>query len=1009
MKSVATWLLGDFDGSAHLSLEASDRVRRAEQLIAQLKKYDDTTIATSSLTHNDKRAVVEELAALSKHDEVKESFQECIESLVHSLRVDRADVEIMRDVLDTIHNIISKKQRGGGDSSSPSLSSSSHSSNSSSSRSSDVSAASDGDGSMIMLNCDSRSEFVIGAPLSLSSSSLGDVASDGYVQLINSERLVSVGNGNGDGVAALLGALELSDFYVRYPAIEVLRALIDNGKLLAIQDGILAKHQGIESLLALLGDAREAVRNEAVLLLVDLTKGNEEIQKMVGFHNVFERLAELVHEQGLGEGGVIVADCVRLMINLLAGNTLNQSYFRETGCLARVLPSLLAIDDNDLWMLGDAKAAILMLALRLVSALSASSSAHAECTANQGALARCGALVAVTALALRRLNCAPVRIQALRSLGHLLLGHTANCTAFYSSTVSLGSAGGGNGLAMASAPAMAGDTSALARLSVVMLDANDIAERAGALFVFKCFLGGGSEEGQIALASTLTPPPDGNDDEPSVVVPSSIGRKLVDAAVCSPIGASAGGGGGGDAALRSWFASAVLARLVHECDDAKQIALRMPLALPSTDAGAPEPPRLMPLVASALGSAAHPLPPAVRVGLLTLLCCWLADCPSAIAAFVDAPRPSPVPSLVESVMLPPSARTPHIAGLSALALGLCWAGGDSTQSDALLPLVTHRIGTSRFVAALDGVRKSIAFIAAQQGQAPLDHSHCSSLGALRSAKGNIDISMAFYDHEFTVFYKEHYDDIVAKIAALSGSSGGNNGGNGGGAAATDTPSKRAGHHRRLSSSSAAVQRQNAELQSAVADYQRLVEGYERELTECRRRIGELESAAAPAAAASAAPDAAEFNMLEESLASLSQAYDQLDRLNATKDTQINELRKQLSDASSSSSSLLSPSPLSSPAEFVRLQVQLGDLQTDNKRLTALLDDERAASASLSKQLTLLKSSSSSSSPPPNARTAELEALLSEQQQLYTALEKEQEELLIVLATTELELAKHKKN
>lgn len=36
-------------------------------------------------------------------------------------------------------------------------------------------------------------------------------------------------------------------------------------------------------------------------------------------------------------GGFLVQDCLRLLTNLLAFNVSNQSFFRETGCIAKVV------------------------------------------------------------------------------------------------------------------------------------------------------------------------------------------------------------------------------------------------------------------------------------------------------------------------------------------------------------------------------------------------------------------------------------------------------------------------------------------------------------------------------------------------------------------------------------------------------------------------------------------------------------------------------------------------
>ena len=42
---------------------------------------------------------------------------------------------------------------------------------------------------------------------------------------------------------------------------------------------------------------------QALLLLNQLTRGNANIQKIVAFENAFERLLDIIHEEGESDGG----------------------------------------------------------------------------------------------------------------------------------------------------------------------------------------------------------------------------------------------------------------------------------------------------------------------------------------------------------------------------------------------------------------------------------------------------------------------------------------------------------------------------------------------------------------------------------------------------------------------------------------------------------------------------------------------------------------------------------
>jgi DNA repair exonuclease SbcCD ATPase subunit len=85
-----------------------------------------------------------------------------------------------------------------------------------------------------------------------------------------------------------------------------------------------------------LDDARDAVRNAGLLLLVDLTGGaNEDLRKIVAFEDVFGKVFALIRmEGGLADAGIAGQDCLSLLANLIHGSASNQTMFRESGCVA---------------------------------------------------------------------------------------------------------------------------------------------------------------------------------------------------------------------------------------------------------------------------------------------------------------------------------------------------------------------------------------------------------------------------------------------------------------------------------------------------------------------------------------------------------------------------------------------------------------------------------------------------------------------------------------------------
>ncbi len=153
-----------------------------------------------------------------------------------------------------------------------------------------------------------------------------------------------------NNTAALLSILEEPDFYVRYQTVELLSTVLANNPE-QLQDAVLTAPMGLSRLIDLLEDKREAIRNgtftplvanslAGLLLLITLTQTNADIQKIVAFENAFDRLMDIILEEGATEGGIVVQDCLQLCHNLLRYNVSNQNLFRESNMMQRI-PDLL--------------------------------------------------------------------------------------------------------------------------------------------------------------------------------------------------------------------------------------------------------------------------------------------------------------------------------------------------------------------------------------------------------------------------------------------------------------------------------------------------------------------------------------------------------------------------------------------------------------------------------------------------------------------------------------------
>ncbi|RDL37240.1 ARM repeat-containing protein [Venustampulla echinocandica] len=153
-----------------------------------------------------------------------------------------------------------------------------------------------------------------------------------------------------DNITLLLDFLDTNDFYSRLYSLQLLSHILAS-RTERTEECIFTAPLGISRLVAVLDDRKEAVRNEALSLLTYLTPSSSELQKLVAFENVFDRIFSIIKLEGsLSHGDRIVEDCLILLANLLRLNVSNQSFFRETGCvpkLARLLKDALGDEGTE--------------------------------------------------------------------------------------------------------------------------------------------------------------------------------------------------------------------------------------------------------------------------------------------------------------------------------------------------------------------------------------------------------------------------------------------------------------------------------------------------------------------------------------------------------------------------------------------------------------------------------------------------------------------------------------
>ena len=158
-----------------------------------------------------------------------------------------------------------------------------------------------------------------------------------------------------------------------------------------------------------------------MLLIIHLSAGHTDIQKMITFSNAFDQVFSIIETEGGVEGGIVVQDCLQLLSNLLGFNVSNQKYFRETGGLPK-LAALLALgpEDKVLPFAGEQRNTNIQYALRLVRLFAVPGGLGT--VQNQNALMAAGIMHLVVKVAFSSADL-ELRTEALKAAADLIDGN----------------------------------------------------------------------------------------------------------------------------------------------------------------------------------------------------------------------------------------------------------------------------------------------------------------------------------------------------------------------------------------------------------------------------------------------------------------------------------------------------------------------------------------------------------------------------------------------------------
>ncbi|KRZ08285.1 General vesicular transport factor, partial [Trichinella zimbabwensis] len=463
-----------------------------------------------------------------------------------------------------------------------------------------------------------------------------------------------------DSISDILYVIDDVEFNVRLQAIRCLTALLIRDPK-TIQDILLENHVSLPRIIDLLQDNREVIRNFAVLLLLELSHGNVNIQKIIAFEDGFESLINIILDEG---NSVVSEDCLFLMYKMLKGNPSNVQLFREHSLirvLREVLDLLCAVEEEtgnleNYWT--EERTATVV---RTLVSPSIPSDLINNC---QNDFRTCGFLSNLMNLLLSPEITAKVLTSVVLAVAEMIRGNQANQD--YFETVTTNSECNQN-------------------IVVILLlsmtnSGRPFGLRLATLYCLQSFLYK-NDHGKAHLVQTLLP-------STAEVEQVTAGHLICTGLVSSD-------------PFDQWLSACLL---MHACiwsPEEKECLLRVQLA---TDVNEP-PKSLLEQVTSILLRSHHYQ---VRIGLLMLLSGWLAHCPLALFGQLRGSEADDMECLTQ--------------GLSAFLIGICTLFNNGSvrkyTKESMIHLVESDLGRVRFVEKLELLTKSEAYARVSQKPQP---------------------------------------------------------------------------------------------------------------------------------------------------------------------------------------------------------------------------------------------------------------------------------------------------
>lgn len=494
-----------------------------------------------------------------------------------------------------------------------------------------------------------------------------------------------------ENIAIVLRMLEEYNFKTRWPAVKLLTVLIKS-RTKDIQNIILESPMAFSKLMDLLNDTREIIRNESIVFLKYLVKGNLNIQKIMAFENGFERLFEVIEVEGNLCGGVVVEDSLTLIFNLLRNNSSNQQFFKESSYIPRLTP-LMNMDDveESSWTAQFISNAYLVL--QIIRSLISNNNIQVNISSSQCAIRNCGLLETLCNILMK--NGVPVRILAetINTVSEIIRGNKNNQEI----------------IQKLMAPCTPPQPAILILLMSMVNEKQMFELRCAILYCFQSFLFQNST-GQERIIQTLVPSGDNS-------LGLTIGQLLC-------------GGIISNEPLTCWLSANALMHVIMHGQQPKEQLLRVLLAKSDNNL-----PISLLEKCSALVQTRTEIQS--KIGLLMMLCSWLSGSRKSVKAFMS------IPDILEYLVTQAIGNQDNedevlFQGLCAFLLGNCIqysenSSEDNSRSD-LYQSIEKRIGLEAFIMKIGEISKHSHYSVASKTPGPslvdtpskllLDYSFC---------------------------------------------------------------------------------------------------------------------------------------------------------------------------------------------------------------------------------------------------------------------------------------------